>query len=119
MTQSGPTGSPGPSAAEVVFDDDEYRLAVIDLLGAVAYGELSAFERLAGDPKRAPTMRYKVELGGRGSLEAWRAWSSVTSVGCTTGSAPWAPTRSRRWRRSRRPSTPSTSTPPRRTGTRA
>ena len=33
----------------VVFEDPEYRLAVVDLLGAIAYGELSAFERLADE----------------------------------------------------------------------
>ena len=69
MTQSGPDGSPEPSAAEVVFDDEEYRLAVIDLLGAVAYGELSAFERLVDDAKLAPTVRDKVEMSGMASLE--------------------------------------------------
>ena len=54
---------------------------MVDLLGAVAYGELSAFERLVDDAKLAPTVRDKVEMG------AWRAWSSGTSAGSTTASA--------------------------------
>ena len=29
--------------------DEQYREAVVDLLGALAYGELTAFERLADD----------------------------------------------------------------------
>ncbi len=69
MTESGPDGSPDRHAAQVVFEDAEYRLAVIDLLGAVAYGELSAFERLVDDAKLAPTMRDKVEMSGMASLE--------------------------------------------------
>ena len=40
--------------------DPQYRAAVVDLLGALAYGELAAFERLAEDAKLAPT------LGGQG-----------------------------------------------------
>ena len=71
---------------------------MIDLLGAITYGEISAFERLADDAKLAPTLRDKVELGGMAS----RA-SSATSSRCSTGSPPSAPTRSRRWRRSRQP----------------
>ena len=38
MTESGPEGAPPVDAAQVVFEDADYRLAVIDLLGAVAYG---------------------------------------------------------------------------------
>jgi len=68
MTESGPEGAPAGDA-QVVFEDAEYRLAVIDLLGAVAYGELSAFERLVDDAKLAPTIRDKVEMSGMASLE--------------------------------------------------
>ena len=52
-----------------VFEDAEYRLAVVDLLGAIAYGELSAFERLTDDSKLAPTVRDKVEMGQMACLE--------------------------------------------------
>jgi hypothetical protein len=58
------SGDPG-----LVFEDAEYRLAVVDLLGAVAYGELSAFERLVDDAKLAPTLHEKVEMGAMASLE--------------------------------------------------
>jgi hypothetical protein len=53
----------------VVFEDAEYRLAVVDLLGAIAYGELSAFERLVDDAKLSPTLQDKVEMGAMASLE--------------------------------------------------
>jgi hypothetical protein len=58
-----------PNEPGLVFEDAEYRLAVVDLLGAVAYGELSAFERLVDDAKLAPTVRDKVEMGAMASLE--------------------------------------------------
>jgi hypothetical protein len=54
---------------QVVFEDADYRLAVIDLLGAIAYGELSAFERLVDDAKLAPSVREKVEMGAMASQE--------------------------------------------------
>ncbi|MEU4201843.1 ferritin-like fold-containing protein [Streptomyces sp. NPDC045470] len=49
--------------------EPQYRAAVIDLLGALAYGELSAFERLAEDAKLAPTMDDKAELAKMASAE--------------------------------------------------
>jgi hypothetical protein len=52
----------GEGTDGVVFEDAEYRLAVVDLLGAIAYGELSAFERLTDDAKLAPTVRDRVEM---------------------------------------------------------
>jgi tRNA-(MS[2]IO[6]A)-hydroxylase (MiaE)-like len=64
-----PRDDPGKGGAGLVFDDVEYRLAVVDLLGAIAYGELSAFERLADDAKLAPTVRDKVEMVGMATLE--------------------------------------------------
>ena len=51
------------------FADDAYRVAVVDLLGAIAYGELSAFERLAEDSKLAPTLEDKMALAGMASAE--------------------------------------------------
>jgi tRNA-(MS[2]IO[6]A)-hydroxylase (MiaE)-like len=61
---------PAPSGDEaLVFEDADYRLAVVDLLGAIAYGELSAFERLADDAKLAPTVRDKVEMVQMATLE--------------------------------------------------
>lgn len=38
------------------LDDPGYRAAVVDLLGVLAYGELSAFHRLAADSALAPTI---------------------------------------------------------------
>jgi hypothetical protein len=49
--------------------DPHYRAAVVDLLGALAYGELAAFERLAEDAKLAPTLGDKAELAKMASAE--------------------------------------------------
>ncbi|MCC5035396.1 ferritin-like domain-containing protein [Streptomyces sp. WAC 00631] len=49
--------------------DPQYRAAVVDLLGALAYGELAAFERLAEDAKMAPTLEDKAELAKMASAE--------------------------------------------------
>jgi tRNA-(MS[2]IO[6]A)-hydroxylase (MiaE)-like len=49
--------------------DPNYRAAVVDLLGALAYGELAAFERLAEDAKLAPTLSDKAELAKMASAE--------------------------------------------------
>ncbi|MDX6367331.1 MAG: hypothetical protein QOK30_2407, partial [Nocardioidaceae bacterium] len=54
MTESPDSSTPAPARGLVVFEDAEYRYAVVDLLGAIAYGELSAFERLVDDAKLAP-----------------------------------------------------------------
>ena len=41
----------------------------VDLLGAIAYGEISAFERLAEDAKLAPTLQDKLALAAMASAE--------------------------------------------------
>ena len=70
MSESqGESPDESPGDAGLVFADAEYRLAVVDLLGAVAYGELSAFERLADDAKLAPTVHDKVEMVAMATLE--------------------------------------------------
>jgi hypothetical protein len=51
-----------PKAAEAP-DDPVYSTAVVDLLGALAYGELTAFVRLAEDAELAPTLPDKAALG--------------------------------------------------------
>ncbi len=99
---------------DLALGDPAYRGAVVDLLGVIAYGEISAFERLAEDAKLAPTLQDKVALARMAS----RA-SSPRSSRCTSGSASSAATRSRRWHRSGSRSTPSTATPRRPTGWRA
>src|SRR5918992_2138243 len=53
----------------MAFQDPQYREAVVDLLGAIAYGEISAFERLAEDAKLAPTLQDKVALATMASAE--------------------------------------------------
>jgi len=50
------------ASTPVAFEDPQYREAVVDLLGAIAYGEISAFERLAEDAKLAPTLEDKVAI---------------------------------------------------------
>ncbi|MGZ4610981.1 MAG: ferritin-like fold-containing protein [Actinomycetes bacterium] len=49
--------------------DDQYREAVVDLLGALAYGELTAFERLADDAAFAPTIPDKAALAAMAVAE--------------------------------------------------
>lgn len=43
-------------------DDDTFRAAVVDLLGSIAYGELSAFGELASDARDAPTLADRILL---------------------------------------------------------
>lgn len=57
------------SDVSVAFTDPEYRQAVVDLLGVIAYGEISAFERLVEDAKLAPTLEDKVALATMASAE--------------------------------------------------
>lgn len=67
-----PATEPVPGDAghtPLVFSDPTYRAAVVDLLGAIAYGEISAFERLAEDAKMAPALEDKVELAAMASRE--------------------------------------------------
>ncbi len=51
------------------FSDPEYRVAIVDLLGGLAYSELSAFERLTEDATTAPTLRDKVALAAMATAE--------------------------------------------------
>lgn len=51
------------------MDPETYRQAVIDLLGVLAYAELTAFERLAADAKLAPTISDKAALAGMAAAE--------------------------------------------------
>ena len=50
-----------PTPADLV-DDPDYRAAVVDLLGVLAYTELVAFERLAADASLAPTISDEAAL---------------------------------------------------------
>ena len=49
--------------------DEDRRQAVVDLLGVLAYAELTAFERLASDASLAPTLADKAALGGMAVAE--------------------------------------------------
>ncbi|MFE4518986.1 ferritin-like fold-containing protein [Kitasatospora sp. NPDC056783] len=66
-TQDTAAGSIGDWAA--CSAEPGYRAAVLDLLGALAYGELSAFERLAEDAKLAPDLADKAALARMASAE--------------------------------------------------
>ena len=62
--------SADPVASETsAFADPLYRTGVVDLLGVLALGELTAFERLAEDAKMAPTMADKAELSSMATVE--------------------------------------------------
>ena len=71
MTESPQGQAPSGAAADVpvAFQDPSYLAAVVDLLGAIAYGEMSAFERLAEDSKMSPTLADKAELARMASTE--------------------------------------------------
>jgi tRNA-(MS[2]IO[6]A)-hydroxylase MiaE-like protein len=49
--------------------DADRQQAVVDLLGVLAYAELTAFERLAGDASLAPTLADKAALGAMAVAE--------------------------------------------------
>jgi len=55
-------GEDSAAASDPFSDDPTYRAAVIDLLGALAYGELTAFSRLAADAEMAPSQPEKAAL---------------------------------------------------------
>ncbi len=62
---------PAASADEgqLAMQDPVYLAAVVDFLGVIAYGEISAFERLAEDSKLAPTLADKAALAGMAATE--------------------------------------------------
>jgi hypothetical protein len=51
------------------WTDPTYRAGVVDLLGVLAYGELSAFGRLASDAELAPSLDSRVALSRLAALE--------------------------------------------------
>lgn len=60
---SQPDQSAGPDLGE------HYPEGVVDLLGALAYGELSAFDRLAEDSRTAPTLHGRAALASMAAAE--------------------------------------------------
>jgi tRNA-(MS[2]IO[6]A)-hydroxylase (MiaE)-like len=51
------------------LEDPAYRAAVVELLGVLAYGELSAFVRLAADAALAPRIGDEAQLAGMAVAE--------------------------------------------------
>ena len=49
--------------------DEAYRQGALDLLGLIAYGALTAFDRLAEDARMAPTLADKVQLATMASRQ--------------------------------------------------
>lgn len=49
--------------------EETYRAAVVDLLGVLAYAELTAFDRLADDARSAPTLADRAALAGMAVAE--------------------------------------------------
>ncbi|KGN39398.1 ferritin-like fold-containing protein [Knoellia subterranea] len=58
--------TPGDAAA---LDDPAYKAAVVDLLGVLAYGELTACIRMATDSDLAPSLRIKAQMAGFAATE--------------------------------------------------
>jgi hypothetical protein len=72
MTEPSPRETPAPPGPEhdpVAFEDPAYRAAVVDLLGAITYGEISAFERLAEDAKLARELPDKLALAKMATVQ--------------------------------------------------
>jgi len=55
--------------ARSAFDDESYRAGVVELLGALAYGEISACERIVDDARMAPDLPTRVEIAMMASAE--------------------------------------------------
>ena len=67
-------GLPGRSGGEggyafAVTDEKEISGGIVDLLGVLAYSELSAFDRLAEDARSAPTMSGRAALAAMAAAE--------------------------------------------------
>ncbi len=67
--QDSPPSWDEPDAASGALADPAYREAVVDLLGVLAYGELTAFDRLAEDSAMAPGLPDKAELAAMAAAE--------------------------------------------------
>jgi hypothetical protein len=62
----GPVISPDPSGAAASSPADP---ALVDLLAALAYGELSAFDHLADDARLAPTLAGRAAMSAMAAVE--------------------------------------------------
>ena len=68
-SQASEAPNEGSAEASSALQDPTYRHALVDLIGAIAYSELSAFERLAEDSQMAPTLEDKAALAAMASAE--------------------------------------------------
>jgi hypothetical protein len=57
------------SSEPLAFSDPAYRAAVVDLMGVIAYGELSAFERLVDDAKLSPALVDKMAISSMATVQ--------------------------------------------------
>jgi hypothetical protein len=72
------------------MDDAERRQAIVDLLGVLAYGELTAFDRIADDARLAPTVVDKAALSGMAVAEFEhfrKLWARLEALGVDPGKA--------------------------------
>lgn len=69
MSTNDESAAPATSSSASVFDDVEYRTGVVELLGVLAFGEISACERLVADAQMAPDLRSKVEVATMAAAE--------------------------------------------------
>jgi len=60
--------------------DEGDHAAIIDLLGVLAYGELSAFDRMAADARMAPTVALRAALSEVAALEMGHYRKLVTRI---------------------------------------
>jgi hypothetical protein len=63
------SGDIASASASALVEDPQYRAAVVDLLGVLAYTELVAFERLAADASLAPSIDDEVALAMMANAE--------------------------------------------------
>ena len=69
-----------PEQDSVAFEDPAYRAAVVDLLGAITYGEISAFQRLTDDAKLATLLSEQGLRVARRTITKYRTLMRVPSV---------------------------------------
>jgi hypothetical protein len=73
----------------VALTDPAYREAVVDLLAVIAYGELSAFERLVEDAKLAPALEDKLAVAQMAGAELAKVQPLIDQI-TKLGSDPFA-----------------------------
>lgn len=68
-------------STDAVLSDPAYRAAAVDLLAAIAYGELSAFERLVDDAKLAPRLSDRIALERMAAVQFTAVDPLLTRIG--------------------------------------